>query len=463
LPRFRFADFVLSPRRRVLLRGGVEQPLIPRYFDLLVFLVEHRHEAVHRQLIFDRVWNDVIVSDSALSQAVRTLRRTLQDNSREPIFIKTVARHGYQFVFTKVTEEPDEGALAEVASSSRTSPVEAVEPVEAVGRAEPIDDFEPLLQRLTRPVVGAIEEEERREAAELLLARSASEALRRLGTRPGHERARAVLRDARWDVAGAEEVPVLGQPAPLAVSAAILQLRLRRAARFVAARWAGAAIGGGIAGFAAGAIGGLMLASAPGSEATPALIAVLGALGTVAGAGGGAGVGAGLALAEAVARSQRTLAIVAGGALGGGLVGCATQYLARWSLASLVGVHVAVGGCVQGLVLGAGAGLGYALATHPPGGGLAAPRGARRLRAAGLTALACGIAALALALQGYSLVGGTIHAIALAASGSQAILTPLSRLIGEPDFGPLTRALLGTGEGAVFGFGLAMGLTRRPA
>ena len=43
--RYRFGDFVLSPRRRMLIRAGREQALIPRYFDLLVFLIEHRHEA----------------------------------------------------------------------------------------------------------------------------------------------------------------------------------------------------------------------------------------------------------------------------------------------------------------------------------------------------------------------------------------------------------------------------------
>ena len=77
MPRYRFDSFTVSPRRRMVLREGRELPLIPRYFDLLVFLIERRHEAVHRRDIFDRVWADVIVSDSALSQAVRTLRRTL--------------------------------------------------------------------------------------------------------------------------------------------------------------------------------------------------------------------------------------------------------------------------------------------------------------------------------------------------------------------------------------------------
>ena len=39
MPRYCFGEFVLSPRRRLLLRNGREQPLIPRYFDLLVFLI----------------------------------------------------------------------------------------------------------------------------------------------------------------------------------------------------------------------------------------------------------------------------------------------------------------------------------------------------------------------------------------------------------------------------------------
>jgi hypothetical protein len=42
------------------------------------------------------------------------------------------------------------------------------------------------------------------------------------------------------------------------------------------------------------------------------------------------------------------------------------------------------------------------------------------------------------------------------------VLTPLGHLLGEPDFGPVTRAVIGTWEGALFGFGLALGLTRRP-
>jgi len=118
---------------------GVEQPLIPRYFDLLVFLIDHRHEAVHRRDIFDTVWNDVVVSDSALSQAIRTLRRTLGDDSREPRFIRTVSRHGYRFVWSDVVEEEDGDDWQ---PRSHSEPAVTVAPANA-------GPYEPLLERIT--------------------------------------------------------------------------------------------------------------------------------------------------------------------------------------------------------------------------------------------------------------------------------------------------------------------------
>jgi DNA-binding winged helix-turn-helix (wHTH) protein len=349
VPRYRFANFSLSPRRRLLLRDGGELPLIPRYFDLLVFLIERRHEAVHRREIFDRVWNDVIVSDSALSQAIRTLRRALDDDPREPRFIRTVSRHGYQFVFANVVEESDtDGGV------------------------------------------------------------------------------------------------------PRAPLAALVGRRLQQAAGSTPVQWASASVGGGIAGVLAGAAGGLLLAAAPGSMAPFAVVPVLAMIGGVCGAIGGAGVGAGISVGEASTRSKRAAAVIVGAALGGAIVGAAVEWLGRWSLAALVGLTIEAGGGTEGLVIGAAAGAGYALATSHS-----------RLRTAALMAACCGLGAFALTISGRPLVGGTLHTIARQAQGSQISLTPLARLLGEPEFGPVTRTLLGTGEGAIFGLGLALGLTRR--
>ena len=414
----------------MLLRSGREQPLIPRYFDLLVFLIERRGEAVHRRDIFDRVWGDVIVSDSALSQAIRTIRRVLGDEPREPRFVRTVPRHGYRFVFADVVEEDDE---------SEWEVVTAATPVPAESAEVETDPYEPLLQRVTSLALNRADEEDQREAAELLHALGTAEALRRLGTRPHHAFARALLRDTRWDVAEAGNVPVLGQPAPVATARELVMLRLRRAAALVAVRGARGSIGGGIAGMVAGAVGGLILAAAPGSAASLDVVPVLALIGGVCGAAGGAGVGAGLSVAESIVRSRRALALLCGAALGGGLAGSIVQWLARWSLTALFGLDVATGGGIEGLVIGGAAGLGYSLSTRHPDGGLAAPRGWRRFSVTAMTAAACGLAALALGLAGRPLVGGTIHLIAQASIGAQITLTPLGRLIGEPDLVPCPR------------------------
>jgi DNA-binding winged helix-turn-helix (wHTH) protein len=463
VPRYRFAEFVLSPRRRLLLRDGQEQQLIPRYFDLLVFLIERRHEAVHRRDIFDQVWTDVVVSDSALTQAIRTIRRALGDDPRGPRFIRTLSRHGYRFVFTDVTEEADDEAWPAPAGTADVTPTPTPAPT-AEPVAVAVDPFEPLLERLTRLPAAALDEEDQQEAAELLHALGTAETIERLGTRPRHALARARLRDTRWAVAQAGDVPILGQPAPLETAWALTALRLRRAARIAATRWAAASLGGALAGGLGGVVGGLLIATVPGSATPGAVVPVLTAIGAACGAIGGAGTAAGLSAAEAVVRSHRVAALTIGASLGGGLAGFTVQWLARWTLDTLVGLGMDVGGGLEGLVIGAAAGCAYGVTTSRARGELAAPRGRARVRVCAATALACAAVALLLTLAGRPLVGATIHEIAVRGRGGpQAILTPLARLIGEPDFGPWTAALIGTGEGLAFGLGFALGFTRRPS
>src|SRR5262245_15990249 len=271
-PRYRFAEFTVSPSRRLLIRAGREVPLIPRYFDLLVLLLERRNQAVQRQDILETVWSDVIVSDGALSQAIRTLRRALGDTAREPQFIRTVSRHGYRFVHSGVVEEPD-GAPDPPMTAAAADPKSTAPPKPASSDDARADPFEPALRRPLgdRASAAADPEADRREAAGTLHALGTEEALRRLDRRPGHEAARALMRDARWEVVGAGRVPLLGQPGGARVVAALVALRLRRAARLAGVRWGAASAGGALAGACAGLLGGLLLRLAPGPESPAGL------------------------------------------------------------------------------------------------------------------------------------------------------------------------------------------------
>jgi DNA-binding winged helix-turn-helix (wHTH) protein len=454
--RYRFGAFTVSPSRRLLLHAGQEVPLIPRYFDLLVLLVERRGEAVHRRQIRDAVWSDVVVSDGALSQAVRTLRRALGDDSREPSFIRTLSRHGYRFVYEDVVEEPDEAAVLPSTASAETGAGGAA------GLSAP-DAWERLLARLLAPDPDNATEDDRRSAAEELHALGTAEALRRLDRRPGQARGRALMRDARWDVPGAAAVPLLGSPDwPVAV-ASLVRLRLRRAARLIAARWTAACAGGAVAGVVGGLMGSIVLLRAPGSTAPLTLPVGLAVVGAIVGGVGAAGVGAGMVAAEALARSARGAALVILGSLAGGATGALASAAAHLTLADLFGQTLpSVGGGLEGLVLGGACGAGYALATPRPAGGMATPHGLGRLRAALVTALVCAAAGLVLTLAGGQLTGASLNALARSFHGSQLTLEPLARLLGEKELGPVTRGVLAVGESALFACGLVLGLTRRP-
>lgn len=493
--RYRFGDFVLSPARRVLAGGGRVVPLIPRYFDLLVLLVEQRDRAVSKQEIFDRVWTDVVVSDSALTQAIRTIRRTLGDDPRDPRFVRTVSRRGYQFVFVPVEVEDDAGpwpveadavagrtdqpppkapavrrshATADVRPSCPTDERSGVaeEDVAAPDGSEPAPNpFAPLLSILLREGIHrTATDEQRYDAAIALHELGTAEALRRLDERPGHEDARAVLRDARWDAPDAGPVPLLGAPGRWRAVTALVARRCRQALALASARWAAAALGAAAAGTLAGLCGGLALRFVPGSETDAPVAFTLAIVGAIAGALGGAGVGAGLAAAEAVARSARAVALATSGALTGLLTGWIAHYGARAVLTGVFGRDIpGLGGPLEGLVLGAATGIGYAIGTRRlPQGGMAAPRGRARWRVAALTGLATAIGAVALALAGRHLVGSSLDLMAGAFAGSQVGLEPLARLLGEERLRPVTRMVVSGFEGVLLGSGIAFGLTFRP-
>src|SRR3954466_12164017 len=101
---FAFDQFVLDPDDRQLRRGNAEVELNGRYFDALTLLVRESGKLVSKDRFLDEVWRGVPVTDEALTQCVKTLRRQLGDNVANPRFIETVPKHGYRFIATVQTE-----------------------------------------------------------------------------------------------------------------------------------------------------------------------------------------------------------------------------------------------------------------------------------------------------------------------------------------------------------------------
>ena len=65
---------------------------------VLTCLARHVGEVVTRDEFSAEVWGGRVVSDEALSCCISLLRHVLADDSREPRFIRTIARIGYTLV-----------------------------------------------------------------------------------------------------------------------------------------------------------------------------------------------------------------------------------------------------------------------------------------------------------------------------------------------------------------------------
>ena len=96
--RFAFEGFVLDTRERRLIAGEEPVELNARYLDALALLVRDCGKLVPKDQFLDEVWRGVPVTDEALTQCIKTLRRKLGDDANRPRFIETVPKHGYRFI-----------------------------------------------------------------------------------------------------------------------------------------------------------------------------------------------------------------------------------------------------------------------------------------------------------------------------------------------------------------------------
>ena len=109
---YRFDRFRLDLDDRRLERDGVPVELNSRYLDALTLLVREAGGLVTKDRFLAEVWRGVPVTDEALTQCVKILRRQLGDDAAAPRFIETVPKHGYRFIAPVDTLDPDPPAAA---------------------------------------------------------------------------------------------------------------------------------------------------------------------------------------------------------------------------------------------------------------------------------------------------------------------------------------------------------------
>lgn len=102
---YQFGTIEIDTVNFCLTNNGDECAVEPQVFDLIVYLIKHRDRVLTRDEIFDDVWQGRHVSDTSLSNHIKSARRVLGDTAQEQHIIKTVRGRGYQFV-AEIQERP---------------------------------------------------------------------------------------------------------------------------------------------------------------------------------------------------------------------------------------------------------------------------------------------------------------------------------------------------------------------
>jgi DNA-binding winged helix-turn-helix (wHTH) protein len=120
---FRFEGFELDPGNRRLSRDGAPVELNARYLDALVLLAGAQGRLVSKDRFLEEVWRGIPVTDEALTQCIKTLRRQLGDDAGNPRFIETVPKHGYRFLASVAVEVADGAGAGASAAPDGPGPV----------------------------------------------------------------------------------------------------------------------------------------------------------------------------------------------------------------------------------------------------------------------------------------------------------------------------------------------------
>jgi DNA-binding winged helix-turn-helix (wHTH) protein len=101
--RVAFGAFTLDLDRRELCRQDRVQPLEPKAFSVLAYLLTHRDRAIAKEELLTACWPGEFVTDAALARCVQVVRRAVADDGSQQQMIKTLRGYGYRFVATVST------------------------------------------------------------------------------------------------------------------------------------------------------------------------------------------------------------------------------------------------------------------------------------------------------------------------------------------------------------------------
>ena len=102
---YRFSDVEVHEGDFRLKRAGETLSVEPKAFRLLIHLLRNSGRLISKEELLKAVWGDTAVTENSLTRSIALLRRLLDDDTRTPRYIETVATAGYRFICQVVEEQ----------------------------------------------------------------------------------------------------------------------------------------------------------------------------------------------------------------------------------------------------------------------------------------------------------------------------------------------------------------------
>lgn len=90
-----FGHILMNPKLHRIRVNGEDIQLKTMEYKLLSYLVKNKNRIITKDELFLNVWGDSFVGDGTLNVHIRHLREKIEEDPREPQFIKTVWGTGY--------------------------------------------------------------------------------------------------------------------------------------------------------------------------------------------------------------------------------------------------------------------------------------------------------------------------------------------------------------------------------
>ncbi len=123
---FRIGEWLVNPQTNLLSNNGNAVRLEPKVMALLAYLAQHKGQVISKEQLLNTVWADTFVSEQVLKVAISELRKALGDDAKQPRFINTIPKRGYQLIapVNLDSSTPTSEQITQTASSKRRrSPV----------------------------------------------------------------------------------------------------------------------------------------------------------------------------------------------------------------------------------------------------------------------------------------------------------------------------------------------------